>query len=33
MKEIRIDTVREAMQLLIDQPYDEVSKVYRNLYV
>ena len=33
MKEIRIETVQEAMQLLIDQPYDESRKIYRNLYV
>ena len=33
MKEIRIETVQEAMQLLIDQPYDDSRKLYRNLYV
>lgn len=33
MKTIRIETARQAMQLLIDQPYDETRKIYRNLYV
>ena len=33
MKEVRIETVQEAMQLLIDQPFDERRKIYRNLYV
>ena len=33
MKIIRIDTVQEAMSLLVDQPYDEERKIYRNLYV
>ena len=33
MKVVRVETVQEAMELLIDQPYDEASKIYRNLYV
>ena len=33
MKTIRIETAQQAMQLLIDQPYDETRKIYRNLYV
>ena len=33
MKIIRIETVQEAMSLLVDQPYDEERKIYRNLYV
>ena len=33
MKTIKVETVQEAMQLLVDQPYDEKRKIYRNLYV
>ena len=33
MKEIRFETVQEAMQILVDQPYDEARKIFRNLYV
>ena len=33
MQVIRLETVQEAMSLLVDQPYDEGMKIYRNLYV
>ncbi len=33
MKVIRVETVEEAMSILVDQPYDEKKKLYRNLYV
>lgn len=33
MREIKVETVQEAMALLIDQPYDKDTKIYRNLYV
>ena len=33
MKTIRIETVQKAMMILVDQPYDENRKIYRNLYV
>ena len=33
MKVVKVETAREAMMLLIDQPYDESMKMYRNLYV
>lgn len=33
MRETRVETVQEAMALLIDQPYDVDRKIYRNLYV
>ena len=33
MKVIRVETVEEAMSILVDQPYDEKRKLYRNLYV
>ena len=33
MKVVRFETVEQAMTLLIDQPYDESRKLFRNLYV
>ena len=33
MKTIRIENVQEAMSILVDLPYDEKRKIYRNLYV
>ena len=33
MKVIRLETVQDAMSILVDQPYNERLKMYRNLYV
>ena len=33
MKVIRLETVQDAMSILVDQPYNERLQMYRNLYV